>query len=293
MKHVFTVLLQEQGVSLAALLAERVGCAPAEAVQRVAAGSVYVDGRRQRRLAQCLRAGQKIVAYDPDAKGGSRPDANEGGQPAVPTRWACVDDHVIVLDKPPGTPSMPTRGGGSVSVADVLAERAGSEVRLLHRLDRQASGLLLASCRQDTRAMLAEQVRQHQLVRRYLAVVRGSPARHQWVIRAPIGRQKGRALVGGGAAVRPAETEVRLIERSGALCLLQVTPKTGRMHQIRAHLASEGLPLCGDDRYGGPAAPRLALHAHCLGFLHPTGGTVEVHSPMPPELRRLIGSGPS
>ena len=88
MKHVFTVLLQEQGVSLAALLAERVGCAPAEAIQRVAAGSVYVDGRRQRRSAQCLRAGQKIVAYDPDANGGSRPDANEGGQPAVPTRWA-------------------------------------------------------------------------------------------------------------------------------------------------------------------------------------------------------------
>lgn len=284
MKHVFTVLLQEQGVSLAALLAERVGCAPTEAIQRVAAGSVYVDGRRQRRSTLSLRAGQKIVAYDPDAK--------QDSQPAEAVRWVWVDDQVIVLDKPAAMPSMPTRGGG-VSVADVLVERAGADARLMHRLDRQASGLLLASLRKETRAMLAAQVQQHQLVRRYLAVVRGSPAQDQWVIRTPIGTQRGRALVGAGKDVRAAETQVRLIERSGSHCLLQVTPKTGRMHQIRAHLASEGFPLCGDDRYGGPDAPRLALHAHCLAFRHPTEGVVEVHSPMPHELRGLLESRPS
>ena len=283
-KHVFLVNADDVPATLAALVAHRLGIPVNRATERIAHGSVYVDGRRRRQPRCSLRAGQRVVVFD---------RSPAGAQPAATPelQLAYRDEDVVVVDKPAGLAATLPRRGAVATVESFVRRAIGSQARLLHRLDQPASGLLLVSCRPQTRRGLARQIEQHQVRRCYFALVAGSPPAPRWSVSTVLGFDGHRAASSGAPGARPAESsfEVLRAPRGGdGPCLLQVELHTGRTHQIRAQLAEAGLPIVGDGRYGGPPAQRLALHAHALGLRHPDGRWLQVHSPLPAALRRLL-----
>jgi 23S rRNA pseudouridine1911/1915/1917 synthase len=175
----------------------------------------------------------------------------------------------------------------------------GAEDRwgIVHRLDRDTSGLLVVALDYEAYEGLRDAMRRHAVVRTYLALVAGSPAMPTGTVDAPIGRDPGRPtrmrVVPEG---RSARTHYRVVTEFDGTTLLEVTLETGRTHQIRVHLASIGLPVVGDGVYGTASrAPRVFLHAAALAFDHPvTGERLEVESPLPEDLVRVLEelSGP-
>jgi 23S rRNA pseudouridine1911/1915/1917 synthase len=284
MKHVFTVTSAEALLSLRELLQRRLALSAATGGEWIAGGSVYVDGRRCRDPGSTLRAGQRVVAHDPGVSGAT------AGLPIV-----YRDAQVAVVDKPAGMPSQATRQGGEITVEDMVRAELGSEARLLHRLDLEASGLLLVSLDVASRPALAQQVARRELARSYFAVVAGAldvtDGRAPLVIRSRLAVRGGVTRSSDDPRARDAETRVWFLRRHRARSLLRVEIVTGRTHQIRAHLAEQGLPIVGDGRYGGSSAARLALHAHALRFTEPDGGVIDLHSPLPAELRRCLEEG--
>ena len=276
MKHVLTVTGAEAGLGLAAFVAARLALEVAQAEAWVRAGSVYLDGSRERRPETRLRAGQSVTARAPEAA------------PAPPQAHLVYRDaELAVVDKPAGLASMPLRQGGA-SLQDQLGDLLGPEARLLHRLDRDTSGLLLCAVSGQARRELSRAVAEHRLLRRYLAVVQGELDGER-VIRSRLSARGGR--VGSSQDPRAAEAVTRVwpLRRLGGRTLVEAELLTGRTHQLRVHLGEAGLPIVGDDRYGGPPAARLALHAHRLQFEAPGGRRLDLHSPLPVELRALLG----
>lgn len=292
-KRTLRVLASEAKRPLADVVAGRLGLAIVDARTLCDAGSVWLDGRRQRDASRALRVGQRVVVHLPAAPPNpaslaDRRDARGGG-----FELAWRDAQLAVVVKPAGLPSIPPREGGP-SLAGGLRGRFGDAATLLHRLDREASGLLLVSLGDpESRERLARQVREHRLERGYLAIATGilaaGEADDERLIDQPIAARRGQAVVAKGPGSKAARTRIRVLARGAERSLLAVELDTGRLHQIRAHLAHLGHPLLGDARYGGPEAPRLALHAHRLGVAHPsTGERLEIHSPLPAALRQLL-----
>jgi 23S rRNA pseudouridine1911/1915/1917 synthase len=209
------------------------------------------------------------------------------------------DDDLLVIDKPPGLVVHPGSGNWEGTMLNALlhhvpAVKALPRAGIVHRLDKETSGLLVVAKTERAQAALVRQLQARSVKRTYLAVVRGRVER-DGTVDAPIGRhpvQRTRmAVVAGG---KPAVTHYRVRERFADHTLLECRLETGRTHQIRVHLASIGHPLEGDPTYAG-RAPKLfarqALHAWRLGFVHPTSGTtLEFESPMPEDMRALIAS---
>lgn len=217
------------------------------------------------------------------------------------------DDHVLVIDKPPGMVVHPGAGhaGGTLAAA-VLAhapEVAGvggpRRPGVVHRLDKDTSGLIVVARTQRAYESLTAQLAQRSVARRYLAVVHGRVARMQGVVDAPIGRHPNDRI---RMAVRPegkgrrAVTRYRVLERFAAFSYLEAQLETGRTHQIRVHLLSLGHPIYGDETYRLRPSKRLpipfdgiALHAFSLEFVHPmTGKQMAFSSPMPARIESLL-----
>jgi 23S rRNA pseudouridine1911/1915/1917 synthase len=249
-------------------------------------GQVAVDGEpapKSRRL----QGGEEVEFEPPEAAPDLEPEE-------VPLRIAYEDDHLLVVDKPAGVVVHPSPGHATGTlVHGVLAHGAagGDEERpgIVHRLDRDTSGLLVVARSQEAYDRLRELVAAHGLERTYTALARGRPRSRRGRIEAPIGRDRRdptrRSLSTDNP--RDAVTHFELLELLGQHALLRVDLETGRTHQIRVHLAAIGLPVVGDPVYGvpDPALGRQFLHATRLAFDHPiTGERVEVASPLPPEL---------
>ena len=216
------------------------------------------------------------------------------------------DEHLAVVEKPPGVVVHPGAGRGSGTLAGGILQRwpqvrgVGEESRwgIVHRLDRDTSGLLVVALTGEAWLALRRAVSRHLVERTYLALVHGDPLAASGTIDAPLGRNpRRRGLVQVAPTGRPARTHYRCLARWPGLrlALLEVTLETGRTHQIRVHLASIGHPVVADPLYGREdgLAPRLFLHATRLRFTHPvTGQAVEVESPLPADLeaaRRRLG----
>ena len=208
------------------------------------------------------------------------------------------DEHLLVVDKPAGVVVHPSPGHATGTlVHGVLAHGAagGDEERpgIVHRLDRDTSGLLVVARSEEAYERLKSLVQSHGLERTYTALARGRPRSRKGRIEAPIGRDRRdptRQSLNSDSP-RDAVTHFELLELIGQHSLLRVELETGRTHQIRVHLAAVGLPVVGDAVYGvpDPAPGRQFLHATRLAFDHPfTGDRVDVESPLPGELVRYL-----
>lgn len=216
----------------------------------------------------------------------------------VPLRIAYEDEHLLVVDKPAGVVVHPTPGHEhGTLVHGLLGDLAGGEesarVGIVHRLDRDTSGLLVVSRTEEAYRRLQNLVRRRGLERRYLALVRGRPRSWSGRIEAPLGRDRTdptrRSL--DTDAPKDAVTHFEVERLLYGHALLRVRLETGRTHQIRVHLAAIGLPVVGDPVYGvpDPELRRQFLHASELAFVHPvTGERVEVSSPLPADLQACL-----
>jgi RluA family pseudouridine synthase len=198
------------------------------------------------------------------------------------------DEAIIAIDKPPNMPSAPTRVSAAGTALEILRRQlgraAGSPARLslVHRLDVPTSGVLLFARCQKAAAVLARAFRERRVEKEYAAVVEGSPVGDSGRIALPIGRRGRQSAV--ESTGKPAVTEWQVLRRGPKATLVRLLPRSGRTHQLRVHMEAIGHPIVGDRIYGGPAAPRLMLHAKALRFAHPTDGQrIEVTSPVPPE----------
>jgi 23S rRNA pseudouridine1911/1915/1917 synthase len=212
---------------------------------------------------------------------------------------AYADEHLLVIDKPAGLVVHPARGHRTGTLAQLLAgelqggpdpERAG----IVHRLDRDTSGLLVVSRSERVHGLLQSAIARRAVQRDYLTLVQGRPPARSGTIEGPIGRdprQRTRMAV-GGASPRQARTRFTLERALPGTSLLRVTLDTGRTHQIRVHMQAIGYPVCGDPVYGEPGVlglKRQFLHATRLAFEHPiTGAPVEVISPLPDDLQQAL-----
>ena len=256
-------------------------------------GFVTVDGRRER-PSHRLAAGARVVTTAPPSEE-SMPLAEH-----IPITIIYQDDDIIVVDKPPGLTVHPAPGhprgtlvNALLAVAPELAEiRDTMRPGIVHRLDKDTSGLLVVARSERARAGLTRQLKEREVRKVYLALVDGVPEPAQGVIEAPIGRhprnRKKMAVVAGG---REAETKYRVREVLDRFALLEVEPVTGRTHQIRVHLAAIGHPVVGDAVYGkrSELTERQFLHASRLAFQLPSSGrVVEFESPLPADLRAVL-----
>jgi 23S rRNA pseudouridine1911/1915/1917 synthase len=223
----------------------------------------------------------------------------EAGLGGSPVSIAYEDEHLLVVDKPAGLVVHPAKGHREGTLAQLLAgTAAGGEdparAGIVHRLDRDTSGLLVVARSDEIHAKLQELLRERRLKREYLALVQGRPPSRTGTIEAPIGRDprvRTRMAVGGHFP-REARTRFELERTLGRFSLLRLRLDTGRTHQIRVHLQAIGHPVAGDPEYGAAGLlglQRQFLHATRLAFPHPVGGQpVDVRSPLPEDLREAL-----
>ena len=205
-----------------------------------------------------------------------------------------LDDDLIVVDKPAGLVVHPAPSHKGTTMVELLAELAGGGETLrpgiVHRLDRDTSGLLVVARNEAAHASLSEQIKSRSATREYLALVEGELESETGTIDAPLGRDRRRRtrIAVRGAGSRHARTHFEVIERLPADTYVRVRLETGRTHQVRVHFAAIGHPVAGDPEYGGSGRhglERQFLHAARLGFTHPsTGEEMSFTSELPEDL---------
>lgn len=286
----------EAGTRLDRFLATPLG-SRARAQTLIEAGAVTVNGRAVAKR-HALLAGETVVVSQPDE---AAPPADEAGagEGALFT-VAFEDEHLLVVDKPAGVVVHPARGHRTGTLSQALAARGAgggedpARAGIVHRLDRDTSGLLVVARTDAVHRALKEQLARRELRREYLALVEGVPQARTGTIEAAIGRdRRDRTLMSVDTdAGRDARTHFEIERLLDGAALLRVVLDTGRTHQIRVHLAAIGLPVAGDAHYGRVGAfglRRQFLHATRLAFTHPaTGEPVDVVSPLPDDLRAAL-----
>jgi 23S rRNA pseudouridine1911/1915/1917 synthase len=264
----------------------------AAAERLLEAGAVLVDGRPRSKSHKL--AGGEEIAIEVSEPSVAAPDV---APPELTVAFA--DEHLLVVDKPAGVVVHPAPGHPRGTLAHALAAAGaagGEEDRpgIVHRLDRNTSGLLVVARSHQTYERLQRLVRRRALTREYLGLVVGKPRSRRGTIDAPIGRDRHDRLRHSldTATPRAAVTHFELEELLPQRALLRVRLETGRTHQIRVHLAAIDLPVSGDPLYGVPGdlgLERQFLHATRLAFDHPvTGEPVDVTSPLPPDLAAAL-----
>ncbi len=252
-------------------------------------GQVSVDGLVAASPAQRLRAGQRLaVTLLPTAE--SRAYRAE----TLPLVVVHEDEHLLVLDKAVGMVVHPAAGNWSGTLLNALLARYPASAALpragiVHRLDKDTSGLMVIGKTLPAVTALVRAIAAREVHRRYLALAHGRPAATAFSIDAPIGRdpqtRMRMAVVASGKASR---TDVECLASADGLSALRCTLHSGRTHQIRVHLAARGMPLVGDRLYGGRPAlgiERQALHAAELAFVHPVSGqALALRAPLPADL---------
>lgn len=301
--RVESVDAERAGQRLDNFLATRMKGVPKAAVYRMLrTGQVRVNGKRAQPDTR-LEAGDevRIPPFQALAPGAVAPPS-ESLRDTLAARVLREDGELLVLDKPSG---LAAHGGSGVSLGAIEAMRAlrpHLEIELVHRLDRDTSGLMLMAKKHSALRRLQALIREGRVEKHYLALVMGTPARERFEVNAALAKNQ---LRGGERMVevdeeegKPSLSRFRVIERYPGAALVDVQILTGRTHQIRVHAAHAGHPLAGDAKYGDEAfnkrmraagLKRLFLHAHSLRF--PWGGEGEemlLSAPLAPELRAVL-----
>ena len=266
------------GTRLDVLLSRDGALSRARAAELIREGAVTVDGRTETKPACKPAAGAEVALEMPELK----PAAVEAQD--IPLTVLYQDAHLAVVVKPAGMVVHPAAGNADGTLVNALLYHLdslsgiGGEERpgIVHRLDKDTSGLLLVAKDDRTHAALSRDLSERRMEKHYYAVVAGVMKESEGVIDAPIGRshtdRKKMAVVPDG---RPSRTEWTLARQWPDRALLDVHLITGRTHQIRVHMSSIHHPVLGDPIYGHknmPKAPRLMLHAYSLSFTHPATG---------------------
>jgi 23S rRNA pseudouridine1911/1915/1917 synthase len=258
--------------------------------ERVLETGVLVDGRA-RAKSHRLSGGEQLEFEAPEVVTPTL-EAEE-----MELRIAYEDDHLVVVDKPAGLVVHPAPGHATGTLVhgllahDVAGGDDDDRPGIVHRLDRDTSGLMVVARSEEAYERLQDLVRRRELERHYLALVVGRPRSRSGRIEAPIGRDRREPMRHSLDTDKPrdAVTHFELVELFPRHALLHVKLETGRTHQIRVHLAAIDLPVAGDPVYGRPhelGLERQFLHAGRLGFTHPfTGERVEIESPLPEDLQ--------
>jgi 23S rRNA pseudouridine1911/1915/1917 synthase len=286
------VAADDAGARLDQFIAARGGISRGLARRTLDAGGVFLDGRRFKVAGRAVREGQAVVVNLEEAG-----RAAAIGAPLEQSRLLYTDEHLIAVDKPPFVPAQPTLTTDRGALPELASSLLGAPVLLVHRLDRETSGVTVLARTRDAAAALSEAFRVGGPEKTYLALTVRAPSPIEGVVDEPLGPDRERpgrrtVLASGEPAVTRYST---LREGASGVALVSCRPETGRTHQIRVHLAHAGAPLLGDPRYGGPrqvqglSVPRVMLHARRLALEHPiTKVALVIEAPVPEDFLALL-----
>lgn len=309
--HVITEFVITEGEKpkrLDVFLANRERDLSRSAIQRlIEKGRVQLNGDPAR-ASQKIKPGDRITFDVPKAE-----PLELNGEP-IPLDILYEDDALLVLNKPAGLVVHPAPGHWTGTLVNALLyhfetsggspSTIGGKERpgLVHRLDKETSGVMVIAKSDQAHRALAAQFKQHTIARMYEALVWGVPKKGRGMIELAIGRDRKerKKFSARTARPKPSVTEYKVVERFGKMASrVDLFPKTGRTHQLRVHMTSLGHPLLGDPTYGGRKVqaletfdiPRVMLHARTLGFLHPVSGTPqEFTSMLPPDMASVLAA---
>ena len=296
MTRELTATTEQAGLRLDAFLAQDGALSRSQAAHLIASGHGRVDGKQSAK--SCRLAGGERVSVD-------IPEVRDTAVTAqdIPLDVVYEDGDVIVVNKPKGLVVHPAPGHPDGTLVNALLHHCGDSLSgiggekrpgIVHRIDRDTSGLIIAAKNDAAHAALSAQLSDHSLSRTYECLVSGNMRQDSGTVDAPIGRsssdRKKMAVVAGG---RRAVTHWEVVARYPGVTHLRCRLETGRTHQIRVHMAHIGHPILGDTVYGAkkpvPGLTGQCLHATGLRFVHPrTGETVELHCPLPEEFTRMV-----
>lgn len=277
------------------------GVSRTQAQERIRAGNVLVNGKPGK-AGQTLEDGQTVQVVGAVVSRAAAPRLPVA-QP-MPLDIVYEDDDILIVNKPAGLVVHPAPGHESGTLVNALlahvpALDSGEDVSrpgIVHRLDKDTSGLLVVAKTPQAHATLAHQMAEHAMIKRYVALVEGYVSVPEGVVEAPIGRdprfRQRMALVSVANGGREARTRFRVVRQQRARSLLEVELETGRTHQIRVHMLAIGHPVVGDVTYGRmqpPLPPRQFLHAGHLELAHPgTGEWMRFEAPLPDDLAQFL-----
>ena len=304
----FVITEGEKPKRLDVFLANRERDLSRSAIQRlIEKGRVQLNGEPAR-ASQKIKPGDRITFDVPKAE-----PLELNGEP-IPLEILYEDDALLVLNKPAGLVVHPAPGHWTGTLVNALlyhfetsggsASTIGGKERpgLVHRLDKETTGIMVIAKTDQAHRALAAQFKQHTITRMYEALVFGVPKKGHGLIELAIGRdtKERKKFSARTARPKPSATEYKVAERFGKIASrVDLFPKTGRTHQLRVHMTSLGHPLLGDPTYGGRKVqaletldiPRVMLHARTLGFDHPvTGKPMAFTSTLPPDMAAVLAA---
>ena len=300
-KHLYTIQPGEAGQRLDRYLTSFLNdISRTTAQQLITDGNVLVNGHSSK-PGYTLRDGDEIAVI----LRASKPPSSNIKPQQLPLDIIYEDDDLLVINKPAGIVVHPAPGHSNDTLVNALLayypnlQDSDVDTRpgIVHRLDKDTSGLLLVAKNARTQAALAEQMKRHEIIKRYLALVEGVVALDAGSIDAPIGRDPRHRQQMAITAIssREARTHFRVLQRFAHHTLLLLQLETGRTHQIRVHLKAIGHPIVGDPVYGAGrthtehALSHQFLHAYQLQFVHPiTGVSMELEAPLPEDLKAVL-----
>ena len=296
MTRELTAATEHAGVRLDAFLSADGALTRSQAARLIAEGRVRVNGKPAAKSAR-LSGGETVTVDVPQLRETALPPQD------IPLDVVYEDDDVIVVNKPTGLVVHPAPGHPDGTLVNALLHHCGDSLSgiggekrpgIVHRIDRDTSGLIIAAKNDAAHLALSAQLKDHSLSRTYECLVTGNMKQDSGTVDAPIGRssadRKKMAVVPTG---RRAVTHWEVIARYPGVTHLRCRLETGRTHQIRVHMAYIGHPILGDTVYGAkkpvPGLTGQCLHAAGLRFIHPrTGEPVELHCPLPPEFTAML-----
>ena len=296
MTRELTAATEHAGIRLDAFLSADGALTRSQAARLIAEGRVRVNGKPAAKSAR-LSGGETVTVDVPQLRETALPPQD------IPLDVVYEDDDVIVVDKPTGLVVHPAPGHPDGTLVNALLHHCGDSLSgiggekrpgIVHRIDRDTSGLIIAAKNDAAHLALSAQLKDHSLSRTYECLVTGNMKQDSGTVDAPIGRssadRKKMAVVPTG---RRAVTHWEVVARYPGVTHLRCRLETGRTHQIRVHMAYIGHPILGDTVYGAkkpvPGLTGQCLHATGLRFVHPrTGEPVELHCPLPPEFTAML-----
>ncbi len=289
------VVDEDRGARLDVVVARRTAMSRSAAARAIEAGAALVDGRPAAKH-HVLRPGETVEFEAP------APEPSQLEHEEVPLSVVYEDEWLLVVDKPAGVVVHPAAGHAHGTLVQGLLGRGiqgghGRRPGIVHRLDKETSGLLIVARREDAYQLLVAALARREVSRTYVALVAGDVPQDEGTVDAPIGRhvRDRKRMSVHTTSPRPARTHFRVLARAAGFTLLEVRLETGRTHQIRVHMAALGHPVAGDATYGRRPRPagleRHFLHAARLAFRHPADGReLTFSAPLPPELVAFLAT---